>query len=349
MRVFDYSRLPDDLLTEEIINSVSLLHEHRGRQSLFLEQRADELQALCDIAKIQSTGASNRIEGIFTSEKRLRELVHESIAPKSRAEEEIIGYRDVLNLIHESHDAIPVTPNSILQLHQILFRPTAYSIGGKWKDSDNAIVEIDAQGKQHIRFRPLPAVAVPNAMEQLCSTYNEAMAAGKIDALLLAALFTFDFICIHPFNDGNGRMSRLLTLLMLYRSGYLVGKYVSIEHEIERTKETYYEALQASSAGWDENKNDSLPFVSYQLGCIISACRIFEERLEGVAIGKMSKPERIEAFMKRSIGKVTKADILKACPDISPTTANRALADLLSRGLIEKLGAGRGSGYRWIG
>lgn len=348
MRTFDYTHTPKELLTEAIMGSVAFLHEHKGRQALFIEQRPTELGLLCEVAKIQSTGSSNRIEGISTTNNRLSALMREDVMPRNRNEQEIVGYRDVLSLIHESYDAIDVIPNVILQLHKILYKPTDYSFGGKWKDSDNVIAEVGADGKQRVRFVPTPAIAVPHAMEQLCDTYNKSISAGVVDPLLLAAMFVFDFVCIHPFSDGNGRMSRLLTLLLLYRSGYLVGKYVSIEHEIERSKETYYEALQASSTGWSDGTNTYLPFVSYFLGCLIMASRIFEERLEGVVVNRIPKPERIEVLLSRSFGDVSKSEILSKCPDISPTTANRTLSALLKAGKIQKIGGGRGTKYRWI-
>lgn len=348
MRSFDYSHTPTELLTEDVMRSVALLHEHKGKQSLFIQQHPAELDFFCTVAKIQSVGSSNRIEGIRTTDNRLTGLMNDSVSPRNRDEQEILGYRDVLSLIHESYDAIDITPNVILQLHRYLYKPTDYSFGGNWKDSDNAIVEIDADGTQRIRFRPLLAIAVPDAMRELCESYNQAVLQGRVDPLILATMFTFDFVCIHPFNDGNGRMSRLLTLLLLYKSGYLVGKYVSIEHAVEQSKEAYYESLEESSAGWNEGTNSYLPFVRYLLGCLIAASRTFEERLTGVLFEKISKPERIETVFKRTLGHVGKSDILAECPDISPTTVNRTLSALLKAGKIEKIGGGRGTKYRWI-
>lgn len=348
MRTFDYSHMPKELLTEEIMNDVAYLYEHKGRQTLYVQQRPAELELLRDIAKIQSTGASNRIEGISTTNERLHALMSEDVTPKTRNEQEIVGYRDVLSLIHESYDSIEVTPNVILQLHRNLFRPTGLSYGGKWKDVDNIIAETDANGTQYVRFRPLPAIAVPDAMDQLCETYNLAISKGLVDPLILATLFTFDFVCIHPFNDGNGRMSRLLTLLMLYRCGFLAGRYVSVEHQIERTKESYYETLQQSSFGWSEEENNYLPFTRYFLGCLITTSRIFEERLDGIVVNRKPKPDRIETILSRTLGDISKSEILEQCPDISPTTANRTLSTLLKKGKIQKIGGGRGTKYRWI-
>ncbi|MDO4807428.1 MAG: Fic family protein [Coriobacteriales bacterium] len=348
MHTFDYSHLPQELLTVDIMNMVSTIHEHKGRQDLFVNQRPNELALLCEVAKIQSTAASNRIEGIVTSNSRLTEIMQEKVAPRNRNEAELAGYRDVLSLIHESHDTIPITPNYILQLHKILYAQGNESIGGRWKDVDNSIVEIDASGNRFERFRPLPAIAVPDAMEQLCQSYRQARTTGNIDSLILTSLFVFDFLCIHPFNDGNGRMSRLLTLLLLYQNGYVVGKYVSVEHEIERSKETYYEALQASSTGWDRQENTYLPFVSYYLWCIGHTFDVFEERITGIITNKVPKQKRIEQVLEGSIRNLSKRDILTQCPYISETTVERTLSALLKDGKIQKVGGGRSTRYRWI-
>lgn len=349
MRTIDYSHTPPELLNDDVIRSLCLLHEHRGKQELYINQRPAELLLLSELAKIQSTAASNRIEGIVTTDRRLTDLMAGSITPRNRDEQEILGYRDVLALIHESYDAIDITPNVILQLHRNLFRPTDYSFGGHWKDSDNAIVEVDEQGNRKVRFAPPPAIATPNIMADLCEAYNNAISTRTVNPLILAAMFTFDFVCIHPFNDGNGRMSRLLTLLLLYKSGFLVGKYISIELEIDGSKDSYYEALQQSSQGWNEGANSYLPFVRYFLGCLITASRTFEERVEGMVDNRKSKPDRIEQVFQRSLGTLSKADLLVECPDISVTTANRTLSALLKAGKIEKVGGGRSTRYRWLG
>lgn len=345
MRTFDYTRIPQDLMHPDIVNMISAIHEYKGKQELYLEAKADVLETMCEVARIQSTDASNRIEGIFTSNKRLNELMAQKTEPKTRNEAEIAGYRDVLATIHDSYDYIDVKPGVILQLHRNLYRHTQSAFAGNWKDLDNAIVEFDAQGNQTVRFKPLPAIATPDAVATLCQAYDEALKKGIYDPLLLACLFTFDFICIHPFNDGNGRMSRLLTLLLLYRSGYLVGKYVSIEMEIEATKETYYETLQQSSPGWSEEENNYVPIVRYLLGVILAAYHDFEDRVQGLAVSKLTKAERIEAVFNRKVGKVTKADIQAECPDISQITVERTLKSLLDSGKIAKVGSGRATGY----
>ena len=262
MRNFDYITNPAKLLTPEIVQMVGSIHEHKGKQELFLEANIDELKTLLEVALIQSTGASNRIEGIFTSDKRLEELVSQKAEPRNRSEQEIAGYREVLATIHESYEYITPRPNIILQLHRDLYSYSQGNIGGTYKNSDNVIAETDAEGHQKARFIPVPAFQTAEAIDELCARFLEAWEADRIDKLVLIPMFILDFLCIHPFNDGNGRMSRLLTLLLFYKAGYIVGKYVSMEMLIEKTKETYYEALQASSTGWHEGENSYEP-VSY--------------------------------------------------------------------------------------
>ena len=345
MKTFDYAALPDNLLAPDMVGLLTTIHEFKGKQELYLEANADILSTLSEVAKIQSTDASNRIEGIFTSDKRLLELVEEKTMPKNRNEEEIVGYRDVLALIHERYDYIEPTPSVMSQLHRDLYHHTSSSFGSSWKNGDNIIAEVRSDGEQVIRFKPMSDVTTPGAMEDLCAAYKDAMRRGTYDPLLLICVFVFDFICIHPFNDGNGRMSRLLTLLLLYRSDYLVGKYISIERMIEKSKETYYEALQASSPGWHENTSDYQPFVRYMLGIIIASYREFSDRVSGLVVGKKSKPERIEDVIAGHIGKITKGEILMKCPDISETTVERTLSTLVKEGKIRKVGSGRSTGY----
>lgn len=275
MRSFDYKEEWKKLLTPEIVMYLTQIHEFKGEQTLFIEAKADTLSQLVDIAKIQSIEASNKIEGIYTSDERLKALVKDSTRPRTRNEREIAGYRDVLNTIHENHDYIPPKPSIILQLHRDLYKFEGMDIGGRYKTSDNIIEEQDAEGNKSVRFRPMPAWETPEAIEKICQSYDEALNSENIDALIIIPMFVLDFLCVHPFNDGNGRISRLLTLLLLYRSGYIVGKYISIEKLIEQTKEIYYESLQLSSAGWHENKNDYEPFVKYMLGVIVAAYRDF--------------------------------------------------------------------------
>lgn len=347
MRSFDYKEEWKKLLTPEIVMYLTQIHEFKGEQTLFIEAKADTLSQLVDIAKIQSTEASNKIEGIYTSDERLKALVKDSTRPRTRNEREIAGYRDVLNTIHENHDYIPPKPSIILQLHRDLYKFEGMDIGGRYKTSDNIIEEQDAEGNKSVRFRPMPAWETPEAIEKLCQSYDEALNSENIDALIIIPMFVLDFLCVHPFNDGNGRISRLLTLLLLYRSGYIVGKYISIEKLIEQTKEIYYESLQLSSAGWHENKNDYEPFVKYMLGVIVAAYRDFSSRVSLLTTQGMSKPDRVKEIIRATLGPITKTEILAKCPDISQVTVQRALADLVDKGDIVKLGGGRYTKYIW--
>lgn len=345
MHQFDYKTEPEKLLTPSIVKQLSMLHEFKGKQELYISAKSDTMSALLDIAKIQSTKASNSIEGIYTSDERIHALVIEKAEPRSRSEEEIAGYREVLATIHENYEYISIRPNSLLQLHRDLYSYGGKEIGGRLKNIDNIIAETDKGGYEHIRFTPTPAFQTPDAIEALCRTFNEAIDECKYDDLLLISMFVLDFLSIHPFNDGNGRMSRLLTLLLLYRSDYIVGKYISIEMLIENTKETYYEALKESSIGWHDNKNDYLPFVSYYLGIIIKAYQEFQDRVEHLHSKTMPKSKRIRQVFHKRLGKITKNDIATLCPDISLTTIERTLKEMLDNGEIKKLGNGRGTGY----
>ena len=345
MKNFDYITNPAKLLTPEIVQMVGSIHEHKGKQELFLEANIDELKTLLEVALIQSTGASNRIEGIFTSDKRLEELVSQKAEPRNRSEQEIAGYREVLATIHESYEYINPRPNIILQLHRDLYSYSQGNIGGAYKNSDNVIAETDAEGHQKARFIPVPAFQTAEAIDELCAHFLEAWEANLIDKLILIPMFILDFLCIHPFNNGNGRMSRLLTLLLFYKAGYIVGKYVSMEMLIEKTKETYYEALQASSVGWHEDENSYEPFVKYYLGIMLKAYNEFENRVEHLKYHNLSKPDRIKAVIDNKVGKITKKEIMELCPDISKVTVERTLTDLVKSGYIAKVGAGPSTGY----
>ena len=307
--------------------------------------KVDELKTLLEVALVQSTGASNRIEGIFTSDKRLEELVSQKAEPRNRSEQEIAGYREVLSTIYEGYEYINPRPNIILQLHRDLYSYSQGSAGGSYKNSDNVIAETDAEGHQKARFIPVPAFQTAEAMEELCARFLEAWEADRIDKLVLIPMFILDFLCIHPFNDGNGRMSRLLTLLLFYKAGYIVGKYVSMEMLIEKTKETYYEALQASSTGWHEGENSYEPFVKYYLGIMLKAYNEFESRVEHLKHRSLSKPDRIKAVIDNKVGKITKKEIMELCPDISKITVERTLTNLVKSGYIAKVGAGPSTGY----
>ncbi len=346
MRKFDYVTVPAELKTTLVINLLLSIREHKGRQLALSQVKPDLLTALLEEAKIQSTRASNGLEGIVTTQKRLKAIMSYSAMPSTRAEEEIAGYRDVLSLIHEQHDFIPITPPVILQLHRDLMSHTSISYGGKWKDSDNEIVSIDSAGNRFVRFRPPTALATPGLVKDACRSLNEALTTEACDPLLTIFRFIFDFVSIHPFNDGNGRMSRLLTTLLLEKTGYDVARYISIERLIEDNKALYYDALAASSTGWSENQNVEAPFIRFMLGTILAAFRQLEERTsldfeERPAL----KQDRIANLFLQRVGIIRKAEILSACPDISEKTVKRTLAELVKIGAIEKTGASRSTGY----
>lgn len=313
-----------------------------------MEAYPDFLEAMVGVAKIQSTGASNRIEGIYTSEKRLSALVAEKSEPKNRNEEEIAGYREVLNTIHENYDYIVPRSSVILQLHRDLYMYNSGSVGGNYKNADNVIEEQNVLGEKRIRFIPVPAFQTKDTMDFMCKQFINIHANKSADPLLLIPIFILDFLCIHPFNDGNGRMSRLLTLLLLYQNDYIVGKYISIEMLIENTKGSYYETLQRSSEGWHENTNDYKPFVKYYLGVILGAYRDFSSRVETLRNQGLTKAERVRHVFDTKLGRISKSDILKLNPDISVTTIEKALGELIKEGYIEKVGGGRSTAYvKW--
>lgn len=345
MRNYDYREKWHKLLTPEIVKKLTIISEYKGEQRLFIEAHQDELNELVEIAKIQSTEASNRIEGIFTADDRLKNLVQAKTAPRNREESEIAGYRDVLNTIHENYDYIPISSNYLLQLHRDLYKFLGCVDGGKFKTSDNIIRETDESGNKHIHFRLVPAWETAPSVDELCNAFRDAR--REVDPLILNGMFILDFLCIHPFDDGNGRMSRLLTLLLLYQSGFIVGKYISIEKIIEESKETYYEALQDSSIKWHENENDYKPFVNYLLGVIINAYKEFESRVKLVTDPNLSKADRVREIIRNHIGTITKTELMEMNPDISDTTIQRALADLLRSGAIKKIGGGRYTKYVW--
>ncbi len=346
MRKYDFQSRSKELLTPDIVALLTQIHELKGEQNLFIEANQDSLSHLVEIAKIQSADASNKIEGIYTSDERLKKIVLDKTAPRTRNEQEIAGYRDVLTTIHENYAYIPLRPGMILQLHRDLNKFSGMSIGGSYKNSDNIIAETDTQGHRFVRFQPVPAWETAQAVDLACSAYDEAVQGGT-DPLLAIPMFILDLLCIHPFNDGNGRMSRLLTLLLLYRSGYIVGKYISIEKMIEQSKETYYETLQQSSTGWHENENDYAPFTRYMLGIIVAAYREFSSRVQLLITKGLSKPDRIRELIEGTIGKITKAEIMERCPDISQATVQRVLIDLQKEGKIIKLSGGRYTAYIW--
>ena len=347
MREFDYSKLKERTWDNEIMAYVAQIHEFKGKQYLFLRQKPVELNRLVEIAKIQSTESSNQIEGIITTNSRLKQLVENKTTPRNRDEQEILGYRNALNIIHESYEAIPVRSSYILQLHGELLKYTAFSYGGKFKTTPNEIDMVIENGEKIVLFKPLEPYETPSAVERLCEEYNKAFGEGIVDPLILIPNFILDFLCIHPFNDGNGRMSRLLTLLLLYRTGYIVGQYISIEKAIADTKETYYEVLQQADMGWHSGEHDQKPFIKYLLGIILSCYREFESRVSLAAkTGKKSNAyDIVKSFTENTLGKFSKQDALLSCPSLGSSSVESALKKLVEEGAIIKTGAGRKTMY----
>ena len=345
MRAFDLESEAAGLLVPAILDAVASIREVRARIELRCELAPIRLDTLREHARIQSTGASNRLENISTSDARLHAIVSERGEPRTRDECEIAGYRYVLDLIHENHEHMEVTPNLILQLHRDLYRCTDVAHAGSLKDGDNAIVERGGDGEMRVRFTPPSALETPDALDSLCSSYTAAERTGHVEPLLLSALFTFDFVSIHPFNDGNGRMSRLLSLLTLCRGGHDVGLYVSLEAEIERSRTSYYEALERSSAGWREGNADYLPFADYYLGVVLACYRKLDRQL---AAGGTTL-DAVRACLETAGRALSKREIMDAAPQVSQRSAERALSRLQAEGLVEKVGAARATKYHWTG
>jgi Fic family protein len=345
MKEFNYQSLVHMKLSMDLVNTISTIHEYRGKEELYLQTNPQSLERLIEIAKIQSTGASNKIEGISTTDLRLRALVQKKVEPKNRDEEEIAGYREALSIIHDSHEYIAIKQNDILTLHKYLYRYTGSSFGGNYKLTDNVIQDRDGKGNVFVRFKPASAFLTPSYMESLCISYNDAVKKHEIDPLIIIPCFILDFLSIHPFNDGNGRMSRLLTTLLMYQANYMVGKYISIEAIVEKTKESYYDALLASSTGWHENANDYNPFIKYLLGVIIAAYKDFESRFELMTPERITSADRVFEAIGQSLNPTTKGVLLSLLPDISQKTVERSLNTLLKEEKIRMIGQGKLSAY----
>ena len=347
MKNFDYSLLRTKTFDREVINYIGLIHEFKGRQQLYLEQKPQELETLVEIAKIQSTESSNAIEGIATTKARLKSLMADKTTPRDRGEKEIKGYRHVLNVIHENFDYVPIRKNYILQLHKMLYQFTEERFGGRFKDTPNEIDMVYPDGRAVLLFKPLEPFETPYAVERICEEYDKAINTYGIDPLIAIPVFILDFLCIHPFNDGNGRMSRLLTTLLLYKSGFVIGRYISLEKKIEITKDEYYVALQESSQNWHEEKNDDTAFIKYILGTIVAAYRDFEERVNMLG-KKVSARDMVEKAIRSKIGKFTKNDIMELCPEIGRGSVENSLKALCEEGIIKKEGQGRATFYYTI-
>ncbi|MBQ8749189.1 MAG: Fic family protein [Clostridia bacterium] len=345
MKTFNYSQYKDVTWDNEILGYVSQIHEFKGKLSNIELKYKAKINKLVEIAKIQSIESSNKIEGIVTTSTRIKQICENKTMPKTRDEKEILGYRNVLNLIHENYDFIPIKSSYILQLHGDLYEFSEKSIGGRFKNVQNYISETTADGSSFVRFEPLKPYETPDAIDRLCEEFNIAVSKEDVDILILIPIFILDFLCIHPFNDGNGRMSRLLTLLLLYKHKYNVGKFISIEKIIEETKDKYYDSLKASSANWTNGTNNPTEFIKYMLSVILKCYRDFETRADILLEKKLKALNQVQDIIKTKIGKFTKADIVVLCPTLSETTVERCLKELLNQGLIEKHGERKSTFY----
>lgn len=344
MRDFNYTRIRDQKWDSELLGLVAAIYKEAGKQEMYLKQRPEELEKLVEIAMVQSTEASNAIEGIVTTNTRIRQLVQEKTTPKNRDEQEIAGYRDVLAIIHDSFDAIPITRNYILQMHKVLYGHMNNPVAGRTKTVQNYISATYPDGHTVTLFTPLAPFETPEALDRICEEYNRVIGNMELEPLIAIPVFIHDFLCIHPFNDGNGRMSRLLTTLLLYRSGFFVGKYISLEAKIAKNKDLYYEALSASQNGWHEGKDDSIPFIKYLLGTILAAYKDFEDRFALVET-KRTALDTVRLATQSKIGRFTKQDIRELCPALSLSSIEGAIRKLVASGELEREGNGKNTSY----
>ena len=344
MRTFNYSKIKEEKWDSEILSLIAAIYKEAGKQEMYLKQRPEELEKLVEIAKIQSTEASNAIEGIVTTNTRIKQLVTEKTTPKNRNEQEIAGYRDVLNIIHESFDAIPITKNYILQLHKILYSHMNNPLAGKTKTVQNYISSTYPDGYVETLFTPLNPTDTPIALENICIEYNRVIGNMEVEPLIAIPTFIHDFLCIHPFNDGNGRMSRLLTTLLLYRCGFYVGKYISLEAKIAKNKDLYYTSLNDSQHNWHDGNDNKVPFIKYILGTILAAYKDFEERFNLIET-KKSALEIVREATYIKIGKFTKQDIKELCPSLSISSIEGSLRKLIALGEIIRVGQGKNICY----
>ena len=345
IKQFDYQTLNHLNYSSDLVNKMNQIYNLRGKTDSYETDYRDTLDRLVEVAKIQSTSSSNRIEGIYTTDERMNKIMQDKTQPRNRDEKEISGYRDVLKLIHEQYDYIPISVNSILEMHKRLFAYTGSTWGGNFKDSNNKIVTEYGNGKQEVRFNPPAAYLTPELVRNLCDSYNRAIKEGVFSPLLLSGAFIFDFVSIHPFNDGNGRMSRLLMLLTMYKAGFDVGKYISIEKSIEETKSSYYQALKDSSEQWMNNKNDYVPFLEYFLGIILKDYREFNERLSMVNQSDLPVDQLVLKTIRQALKPLSIKELNNFIPQYSEITIRRAVKKLRDANKLEKIGQARSTKY----
>jgi len=340
MNSFESGLFKRQPITQNLLRTIRLLGEYKGKQELFKEQSPQVLETLQQTAMIQSTESSNRIEGVEAPIQRIQALVSQKTTPLNRSEQEIAGYRDVLNTIHANYALMRFNTNLVLQMHRDLYQFLP-GVGGRWKLVDNKIIETRADDTTVVRFKTVAAFLTPGAMMQLHEHFNILMEADEFEPLLLIPTYILDFLCIHPFQDGNGRLARLLTLLLLYQAGYEVGRYISLEKIVERTRESYYDALYQSSLGWHTGEHTLQPWWEYFLGVVLSAYREFEQRVGLVTSSRGAKRGIVFNVVARLPNQFKYGDVERACPGVSRPTINRALADLRNSGEIRCIKSGR--------
>lgn len=345
MHIFDYTFLDEGLLPAELVNLTATIAAFNAISEMRRDNNKSVYTELEKIARVQSVKGSNAIEGIVTTDARIKAIVEGNTAPASHSEREIAGYRNALDEIHISHANMAVNENTILHIHEVMTSVAGYESAGHFKTEDNLIVEIDERGRRNVRFTPVPAAETEEAVRQLIYAYIEARDNPRINKLLLIPCVILDFLCIHPFADGNGRVSRLLSLLLLYKSGYNVGKYVSFEERINESREYYYEALHDSSAGWHTNENSYTEFMKNFLSTLYKCYKELDKRFSTVNGKKLRKKERIEQTVLNSVLPVSKAEICEILPDVSPTTVESVLGKMVRDGSVKKLGQARATKY----
>lgn len=344
MRIFNYSSIKDQKWGSDTLGLIAAIYRYAGKQELYLNQRPEKLDKLVDIAMIQSTETSNAIEGIVTTSSRLRQIINEKTTPRDRNEQEIAGYREALSIIHESFDVIPITQNYILQLHKIMYSHTNNPMAGRTKSVQNYISAAYPDGRMETLFTPLAPYETPEALDRICEEYNRVIGNMEVEPLIAIPVFIHDFLCIHPFNDGNGRMSRLLTTLLLYRNGFYVGRYISLEAKIAQTKDLYYDALAKAQTGWHDGEEDATPFINYLLGTILAAYKDFEERFELIE-AKLPAHEMVRRATLKKIGRFNKQNIRELCPTLSDSSIEGALRKLVDSGELKREGNGKNTCY----
>jgi Fic family protein len=344
VKSFEHGFLDRQPISHDSLRTIRLLGEFKGKEELYRQQVPQVLETLRQAAIIQSTEASNRIEGVTAPLKRIQALVAEKTTPRNRSEQEIAGYRDVLNTIHANHADIPFTAGMVLQFHRDLYKYSAAQ-GGRWKMADNEISEVRPDGSKLVRFKPVAAFTTPDAMDALHKRFQEAWEADRVEKLLLIPAYVLDFLCIHPFADGNGRMARLLSLLLLYRAGMDLGRYISLERVIEQSKEGYYDTLHRSSQGWHEGTHDLRPWTEYFLGVLVAAYKELEARVGTLSAARGAKTEMVLDVISATRGEFSVKDLQERCPHVGIDLIRRILREQRKAGNVECLG--RGPDARW--